>query len=184
MNYCIYKGRELTIDQYLDYKLDLERPEIFCNNGEELVYVCKAVNDKRAHFRYKSMPEWHQKKYGFGGESEKHLVIKEHLYGLLKAHNYQPELEYSIGNVRADIAEPLRKMAYEIAVSPITESEVFKKTLKYKEEGYIVFWYFHNNKNKYQHLIEELKGYLFILDFSTDRTIYKKFYNNKNYISR
>ena len=184
MNICIYKNRELTVEQYLEYKLDQERPEIFCNNGNELVFVSKAVNNRKAHFRYKALPEWYISKYGNTGESEKHLIIKEHLYKLLKAQNYKPELEYSVGNLRADIAEPGRKMVYEIVTSPITNKEVIEKTLKYKELGFITFWYFHNYPNKFQYLIEELKGYFFILDFSADRAIYKKFYNNKNFITQ
>ena len=184
MNYCIYKNRELSVAQYLDYELNLERPKVYCNNGEELVFVSKSINDKKAHFRYKNVPEWYSFKYGHKGESEKHLTIKEYLYKLLKAHNYAPVMEQQIENLRPDILEEGRKMAYEIVTSSITDKEIIDKTNKYKEMGLIVFWYFHEKRKHFAHLMEKMPGYLFLLDFSKDRKEYFKFYNQKNYIKR
>ena len=184
MNYCIYKNRELSVAQYLDYELNLERPKVYCHNGEELVFVSKAINNKRAHFRYKNVPEWYSLKYGNKGESEKHLIIKEHLFGLLSAHKYAPIMEKGMGNLRPDILEEGRKMAYEIVTSSITDKEIIDKTDKYKQKGIIVFWYFHEKRKYFAHLMEKMPGYLFLLDFSRDRKEYFKFYNQKNYIKR
>tara|TARA_Y100000385_G_scaffold288747_1_gene356167 strand:+ start:85 stop:639 length:555 start_codon:yes stop_codon:yes gene_type:complete len=183
MNYCIYKNREISVSDYLDYELNFERPKVYCHNGEELVFVSKSINDKKAHFRFKNVPKWYSLKYGHKGESEKHLIIKEHLYKLLKAHNYAPVMEKKIENVRPDILEKDRKMAYEIVTSPITDKEIIDKTEKYKQMGLIVFWYFHEKRKHYNHLMFKMRGYLYLLDFSKDRKEYLKFYNEKNYIT-
>jgi competence CoiA-like predicted nuclease len=184
MNYCIYKDREISVKQYLEYELSLERPTIYCHNGEELIFVSKAINNKRAHFRYKNVPEWYSLKYGNKGESEKHLIVKEHLYKLLSAHNYTPIMEQPIQDLRPDILEEGRKMAYEIVTSPITDKQIIDKTIKYKEMGLIVFWYFHEKRNYFSYLMDKMPGFLFLLDFSTDRKEYFKYFTKNKYITR
>ena len=123
-------------------------------------------------------------KYGNKGESEKHLIIKEHLYKLLSAHNYAPIMEQPIQNLRPDILEEGRKMAYEIVTSPITDKQIIDKTIKYKEMGLIVFWYFHEKRNYFSYLMDKMPGFLFLLDFSTDRKEYFKYFTKNKYITR
>jgi len=183
MNYCIYQNREITINQYEDYELNLTRPYIECKNGFELVYVSKSIDNRRSHFRYKSIPEWYLEKYGSKGESELHLKIKEHLYKLLNELKITCQMEYKIENLIPDVVELNRKIAYEIVVGYINEKIILERTEKLKEKGYITFWYIHENLNKFKHLIDEKKGCLYMIDFSPDRKkIHKYFRPNKYFI--
>lgn len=172
MNYCIYKNREITVNQFEEYKLNLERPYICTKQGDELIYVSKSIDNKKSHFRFKSVPEWYVKKYG-QGESEMHLKIKEHLYKLLQADGYECNIEVMIGECRADIVEVNRKMVYEIVTTKLTDSEIYKRALNYKENGYISFWYFHEcYKIEYWNLLTGM----YILDFNIQKTKYIKYY--------
>lgn len=182
MNYCIYKNRELTITQFESYNLNITRPYIQCKNNFELLYVSKSINNRKSHFRYKNTPEWYLQKYGKGGESELHLTIKEHLYTLLKKDGYDCVMEKNINNIRPDVMEINRKMVYEIQCSYINEKTILEKTNEYKKMGYITWWYFHEKMNKYKHLMEKMKGYLFILDFTVNRKNYLKYFTEDKFM--
>lgn len=176
MNLCIYKSREITVNQYEKYKLDHTRPYIECKNGYELIYVSKSIDNRKSHFRYKNIPEWYFNKYGKGGESELHLIIKEHLYKLLIQDGYDCVMDSNLGNIIPDILELRRNIAYEIVTGYINEKMILEKTEKYKKMKYIVFWYFHEKNDKFKNLMNVMKGWLFILDFTKDRKKYIKYF--------
>lgn len=182
MNYCIYNNRELTVKQYEEYKLQYSRPYIECKNGIELVYVSKSIDNRKSHFRYKNIPKWYLDKYGKGGESELHLIIKEHLYNSLQKDGYDCIMDMTLENVIPDILEINRNIAYEIVTGYINEKMILEKTQKYKDLNHIVFWYIHEKNNKFKHLMGEMKGYLFILDFSEDRKKYLKYFTETKFM--
>jgi competence CoiA-like predicted nuclease len=179
---AIHNGREITAKDAYEENIYITSPEFLDPYEKKLKVVFVNAKDKIKHFRYlpNQRPDWHIQKYG-GGESERHLKAKEFIYQYYKDRGHNVAKEYEVNGQRADVVDIDKKMVYEVVLNSVTEKELYNRTIKYKEAGYITFWYIEPYLSDFDKLYKLLVGNFYKIEF-INKKIAKYYLTDKYFI--